>query len=106
MQLTYSEPALLEATLALIALYPGVPGSGSHRDAVVHQAKAIRAVNSRLDNPATAVTDGVLAAVFMLAYYEVSELFDFCKKTPLKKQSDSCVGTSVWQKGRPRTVFI
>lgn len=75
MQLNYSEPALLEASLALVALYHGsTGGSGPVGDPDVHLGKAVRVINSRLNDPATAVTDGVLGAVFTLAYCEVSFL--------------------------------
>lgn len=71
-QLNFSEPALLEASLAWASLYHGLIGSGSVINADVHQAKAINIINTRLNDPATAVTDGVLGAVYTLAYCEVS----------------------------------
>lgn len=74
MQLNYSEPALVEASLALVALHHGLTESGSVDGAVMHQVKAVRIINSRLNDPATAVTDGVLGAVWTLAHCEVSFL--------------------------------
>jgi hypothetical protein len=71
-QLNFSEPALLEASLAWASLYYGLIGSGSVINADVHQAKAVNIINTRLNDPATAVTDGVLGAVYTLAYCEVS----------------------------------
>lgn len=70
-QLNFSEPALLEASLAWAALYHRLNGSESAINADIHQAKAIKIINTRLNDPATAVTDGVLAAVYTLAYCEV-----------------------------------
>ncbi|QKX61890.1 uncharacterized protein TRUGW13939_09046 [Talaromyces rugulosus] len=70
MQLNYAEPALLEASLALVAFHDSLTGSGSVGDVEMHQVKAVKIINSRLNNPATAVTDGVLAAVLTLAHCE------------------------------------
>ncbi|KAL3706684.1 hypothetical protein TMatcc_007697 [Talaromyces marneffei ATCC 18224] len=69
-QLNFSEPALLEASLAWGGLYHALTSSGSVTNADVHQAKAINMINTRLNDPVTAVTDGVLGAVYTLAYCE------------------------------------
>jgi hypothetical protein len=74
MQLNYAEPALLEASLALVAFHHRLTGAGSVGDAEMHQVKAVRVINSRLNDPTTAVTDGVLGAVLTLAHCEVSFL--------------------------------
>lgn len=71
-QLNFSEPALLEASLAWASLYHGLTSSGSMINADVHQAKAVSIINARLNDPATAVTDGVLGAVYTLAHCEVN----------------------------------
>lgn len=98
-QLNFSEPALLEASLAWGALYHGLTacGSGPISDADMHQAKAINIINLRLNDPATAVTDGVLGAVYTLAYCEVgpcpfiltdSNRTDFCSLLALGKKGN------------------
>lgn len=71
MQLNYSEPALVEASLALVSLHHAFTESAPVDGAVMHQVKAVRIINSRLNDPATAATDGVLGAVWTLAHCEV-----------------------------------
>lgn len=71
MQLNYSEPALVEASLALVDLHHGLTESASVDGAVMHQARAVRMINARLNDPRTAVTDGILGAVWTLAHCEV-----------------------------------
>jgi hypothetical protein len=98
-QLNFSELALLEASLAWGALYHGLTAcdSGLITDADTHQAKAINIINLRLNDPATAVTDGVLGAVYTLAYCEVgprpfiltgSNRSNFCSLLALSKKGN------------------
>jgi hypothetical protein len=64
-----SEPALLEASLAI---------SLRHRSGVLarqtsnwYAYRAVRMVNERLGEPREKLTDGLIAAVFTLSYSEV-----------------------------------
>lgn len=76
-------------------LYHALTSSGSVTNADVHQAKAINMINTRLNDPVTAVTDGVLGAVYTLAYCEVSScpsiqtgsnITEFCPLLALGKE--------------------
>lgn len=67
--LVRSEPALLEATLSLASRAGnGIPT----RIADLHTSRAVSIINKRLEQGVAALTDGVLGAVFTLAYCEVS----------------------------------
>ncbi|KAH8886249.1 hypothetical protein GQ53DRAFT_728038 [Thozetella sp. PMI_491] len=75
-QLNLAEPALLEASLALASVYRGFSDPTAVINANMHRARAIGIINSRLNDPVAAVTDGVLGAVFTLAYCERLEKRD------------------------------
>ncbi|KAK5997683.1 hypothetical protein PT974_00038 [Cladobotryum mycophilum] len=70
--LLVSEPAFLEATLSLAYRYETrhrcVGANGLPPD--IHIYRAIKLINRRLEDPSTALSDGILGAVFTLAFNE------------------------------------
>lgn len=72
--LLVNEPAFCEAVLAIGLSYrPTIRKNERVSTPEVHAGKAVALVNSRLDNPLTAVSDGIIAAVFTLAVWELKE---------------------------------
>lgn len=70
--LLINEPAFSEATLAIGVSYkPVIPLRNGFSTPENHVGRAISLVNARLNDPHEAVSDGVLAAVFTLAVWEV-----------------------------------
>ncbi|KAF7554810.1 hypothetical protein G7Z17_g2663 [Cylindrodendrum hubeiense] len=70
-RLFMSEPALLEASMAIaFRTAPGHQSASNSRRADLHAFRAVSIVNQRLSTTSTMLTDGVLAAVFTLALSE------------------------------------
>ena len=70
--LLVNEPAFCEATLAIgISYRPVSTHDGRMSTPEIHAGNAISIINRRLSDPKAAVSDGVLAAVFSLATWEV-----------------------------------
>ena len=70
--LIISEPALVEASMSVASLH----WARGDSDVAIHPSdrhlsNAVAMINKRLDVAATALTDGVLGAVFMLSFNEV-----------------------------------
>jgi len=69
--LLISEPALLEASMAIGVRHQASP---SARESIWHAYRAVNLVNKRLNARPPDLGDGVIAAVFTLAYSEVGSL--------------------------------
>lgn len=70
--LLVTEPAFTEATLAIgVSFRPADSTHSGFSTPEGHLGEAISIVNTRLSDPRVAVSDGVLAAVFTLAVWEV-----------------------------------
>lgn len=69
-----SEPALLEATLSLSSRHQNKDSLAKEPD--LHAHRAVSMISKRLGNGPAAVSDGVLGAVFTLAFSEVSLLYE------------------------------
>lgn len=67
-QLVQSEPALLESYMSVAMRHRQNDQSGSINP---HPYKAVRLISKRLKEGSGAVSDGVLGAVFILAFFEV-----------------------------------
>ncbi|KAF4455738.1 hypothetical protein F53441_1937 [Fusarium austroafricanum] len=71
--LLHSEPALVEASMAIAMRHsPRFQNSQTRREASLRKGRAIQLINQRLGTP-LGLTDGVLSAVFTLTFAELLE---------------------------------
>ncbi|KAH8811075.1 hypothetical protein F5884DRAFT_265510 [Xylogone sp. PMI_703] len=95
-----SEPAMLEASLYLAANVHNVRVSKSSNSVVVnsHRGQAIRLVNERLNDLQTALSDGIMGAVFTLAFSDqLAGDHDSCKVHLSGLERMLQVRLSTWQ---------
>jgi hypothetical protein len=76
--LVIAEPVLLEASMYLSVTHYHLHNSGRTNSAMAneHKGNAIRLINQKLSDLSGGLGDGVMSAVFTLAYCEVSVAFD------------------------------
>lgn len=77
LDLVFVAPAMTEATMCLAATHYHQRGGGAEYLALAYRynGRAIQAINNTLNDPITGFSDGLVSAVFTLAFSAVGLIF-------------------------------